>query len=858
MATDVSGSSDNDDDGFGNFDKNRQQATKPVRRLPRRIERRIALARILLVWETLWPGLWPAAALVGLFVALALFGLFTGLPMGLHWALLAAFAVILAIALWRGLRSFRWPDRNAALRHLEQASGLTHQPLGAYEDVPAEGTGDRVLWHAHQRWVGERLKKLKLGFAAPGLAARDPYGLRAIIVLLLVIGVVGTGPGRIARIAGALLPGVGSSRTFTIEAWITPPAYTGGDPIYLDHRDQSGAIPLVEDAGETTLKVPVGSVLSLRVHGLRTPPALETGNDDRGRPEPLKDLGQENYTLDTPIRSSAEFALTQGGRLMRGWKIEIIPDAAPTIIFTKPLQRTASGTLRFAYKVSDDYGVTTAEARVALAQSPQAASPDIRAAAAQHARAAPRVTPPAIPLPLQTFHPKEATGETYVDLMPHPWAGLPVTITLVAKDDAGHEGMSQPLSVMLPARAFKKPLAAAVIEQRRALAFDPASTSIVARVLDDLTIDGARYIEDKTVYLALRAAYWRLLVARRDSDLTGIFDLLWSVALRIEDGDLSLAENDVRRARDALSQALAKGAGNDEIAQLMEEMKQAFQRYMDALVAKNGQMPDKTMMEKFAPRDGQTIDRDQLEKMMAQIAELARTGAREQAKAMLERLQQIMENMQVPQQNAGMTEGEQAMAGAVDRMGKLIEKQRQLMDETFRKGADGETAKPGGGEKNGMSALKHAQENLRGELDATIRDLEKAEVKIPGELGKADQHMKDAETRLDDGRADRASTAQGQAIDRLRAGAQGLADKLMQSMAGRQGRSSGNSGRSGTDPLGRGSQDGTMQSEDGNEVPTKSDMQTARQIIEELRRRAGELGRPKIELDYLDRLLERF
>jgi len=213
--------------------------------------------------------------------------------------------------------------------------------------------------------------------------------------------------------------------------------------------------------------------------------------------------------------------------------------------------------------------------------------------------------------------------------------------------------------------------------------------------------------------------------------------------------------------------------------------------------------------------------------------------------------------MQVPQQNAGMTEGEQAMANAVDRMGKLIDKQRQLMDETFRKGADGETMKPGG-DKKGLSALKHAQENLRGELNAMVRDLEKAEVKIPGEFGKADQHMQNAETRLDDGRADSASTAQGQAIDKMRAGAQGLADKLMQSMAGRQGRSSGNSGRSGTDPLGRGSQDGTMQSEDGNEVPTKSDMQTARQIIEELRRRAGELGRPKIELDYLDRLLERF
>jgi uncharacterized protein (TIGR02302 family) len=857
-AIDVSWS-DNHDNISDNSGVSRQPATKPVRRLPKRIERRIGLARALLVWETLWPGLWPAAAMLGVFVALALFGLFAGLPMGLHWAVLAGFAVILATALWKGLRSFRWPSRDAALRHLERASGLSHQPLGAYEDTPAEGTGDRALWHAHQRWVAERLRRLKLGFVAPGLAAHDPYGLRAIVVLLLVIGLAGTGPGRLARVAGAFLPGVGAARTFTIEAWITPPAYTGQSPVYLERPREAGPVPAAEPANEATIKVPVGSVLSLRVHGLRAAPSLETGNDDRGRPEPLKALGENNYSLDTTIGNSAEFALTQGGRLMRGWKIDVVPDAAPTIAFTKPLQRTASGTLRFAYKVHDDYGVTSAEARIALAQSPQAQSPDSPGAqfsgAVRHARATPRVTPPAINLPLQALRPKDATGETYIDLTPHPWAGLPVTITLVAKDDANHEGLSEPVSITLPARDFTKPLAAATIEQRRALAFDPTSTTRVARILDDLTMDGPRYIEDKTVYLALRAAYWRLLVARRDSDLTGIFDLLWSVALRIEDGDLSLAESDLRRARDALTEALSKGAGNDEIARLMEEMKQAFQRYMDALAAKGGQMPDKNLAEKFAPQDGRTIDRDQLEKMLNDIAELARTGARDQAKAMLEQLQAIMENMQVPQQGTGMTQGEEAMAAAVDRMGKLIDKERQLMDRTFREGAKGGEAGEGG---KGLEALKHAQEALRGELEAMMGDLEKSGVKLPDALGKSRDHMQNAEKRLGESRPDRATTSQGQAIGSLREGAQGLADKLMQSMAGREGRTGRGNGNARTDPFGRPMPNSAPDSGSDVAVPDKIDMQTARQIIEELRRRASDLGRPKTELDYLDRLLERF
>ena len=157
------------------------------RTLPRHITRRISLARALLVWERLWAGLWTAAALTGLFVATALLGTFSTLPLAVHWGLLGAFGFLLAIALWNGLRGFRWPDRAAALTHLETASGLNHQPLSAYEDIAASGSGDPVLWQAHQSWIAVRLKKLKLGFVTPGLVTRDPYGLRAIVILLLVV-----------------------------------------------------------------------------------------------------------------------------------------------------------------------------------------------------------------------------------------------------------------------------------------------------------------------------------------------------------------------------------------------------------------------------------------------------------------------------------------------------------------------------------------------------------------------------------------------------------------------------------------------------------------------------------------------
>jgi len=44
----------------------------------------------------------------------------------------------------------------------------------------------------------------------------------------------------------------------------------------------------------------------------------------------------------------------------------------------------------------------------------------------------------------------------------------------------------------------------------------------------------------------------------------------------------------------------------------------------------------------------------------------------------------------------------------------------------------------------------------------------------------------------------------------------------------------------------------------GVKVPDQIDVQRAREILEELRRRLGEPTRPMLELEYLERLLRRF
>jgi hypothetical protein len=64
----------------------------------------------------------------------------------------------------------------------------------------------------------------------------------------------------------------------------------------------------------------------------------------------------------------------------------------------------------------------------------------------------------------------------------------------------------------------------------------------------------------------------------------------------------------------------------------------------------------------------------------------------------------------------------------------------------------------------------------------------------------------------------------------------------------------------GRDPLGRPRRDSVGGRDEGSDVvvPTEMELQRAREIQEELRRRAGERERPQQELDYIDRLLRRF
>jgi uncharacterized protein (TIGR02302 family) len=213
------------------------------------------------------------------------------------------------------------------------------------------------------------------------------------------------------------------------------------------------------------------------------------------------------------------------------------------------------------------------------------------------------------------------------------------------------------------------------------------------------------------------------------------------------------------------------------------------------------------------------------------------------------------------------------MMSALDELGNMIRRQQQLRDRTFQQGQDqrrgqqrqGQQGQQPG-EPNAFGGLQQDQQALRDRLKQLMEQLrqrglgQQQDDQQGDSLGRADESMGDAAESLGGQDADSAVDSQGRALDALRRGAQSLAQQLQQQMG--QGPGPFQPGRIGqgraqqdTDPLGRPLRGRDYGDDTTVKVPGEIDVQRARRILEELRRRFADPQRPQLELDYIERLL---
>jgi uncharacterized protein (TIGR02302 family) len=826
-------------------------------------------ARRVLLWEQLWPALVGFASAVGLFVAASWADVWALLPPPARPFLLFAFIALAAYAGAPLLRLHR-PGRRASLRRLDVASGRPHRPASALDDelgTRREDPVSRALWEAHRERMLAETQDLAVGLPSPRLVERDRFALRALVLLLLIATwFLATGEHGKRVMMAFDWTGPAAPAPYRIDAWVTPPAYTGRPPLLLSGV-RSGE-PVSEGRAAGPIEVPAGSVVTIRATGIGTLDLRTRGNGLKEMaatdgPQPPAGTIERRLT----IAASGQLALHDVGDADLVWSFNAIADRPPTIAMTREANVVGRGALSLGYRLEDDYGVTAAEARLRLKALPEGAHPLYD------------LTP--FPLSLPQARTRSGVGETVKDLTEHPFAGAMVQLLLVARDDAGNEGVSDTVELALPQRSFANPLARALVEQRRILALDAGRRPQVERALDALAIAPERFTPDTATYLGLRAAYWRLANAHDDDALREAADYLWQMAVQLEDGNMADAERELRAAEDALRQALERGAGEEELKQLTDNLRQALDRFMRELAEEMRRNPGR-QAEQPLDNNARLLRPQDLQAMIDKLENLARSGSRDAARRMLEELQAMLDSLD--RRRSGDMAGQDGERDAFDELGDMLRNQQQLRDQTWREGREqrdrqrrGQNNREQGNREQAnpgqqFGELQQNQEALRRKLEGMLDQLnrlrgEQGEGK-PGEedggqaFGRAGEAMREAERRLGEGNADGAVDSQGKAIDNLRRGAQELAQSLAQ---GQQGNGRGNpqgQGRTGendTDPLGRPRAANRDLDNNSREfVPDAVDAQRARRVLEELRRRLGESTRPQLELDYLERLLKGF
>ena len=176
---------------------------------------------------------------------------------------------------------------------------------------------------------------------------------------------------------------------------------------------------------------------------------------------------------------------------------------------------------------------------------------------------------------------------------------------------------------------------------------------------------------------------------------------------------------------------------------------------------------------------------------------------------------------------------------------------------------DGDDAQRGPQNPNmNMNNMAQEQDALRQALGELMRRLGENGMPIPRSLGQAELQMRDARNALQQGDPGQAMGPESNALDMMQQGGQALLEELREQMANQPGQGMGQPNqaaqRPGRDPLGRERRNDGGSSTAGTEVPPENDLGRARSVLEELQRRAGDRNRPSSELDYLNRLLDRF
>ena len=803
-----------------------------------------------LTWAGLWAerlarAFWPVWSLYLLAVSALSLDLLSPLPLEAAWAVLVA-AVLAALVMFAfGWRQFRAPSRAEAMARLD--ASLPGQPLSALADDMAIGGQDpaaRAVWQAHRKRMAERAAAARMVQPDLKLAPRDPFGLRFLALTALLVALMFGSVWRLVSLtpfgaspAEAMMTGP------TWEGWAQPPLHTGKPALYLN------------DIAAGPLDLPRGTRVQVRLYGdVGTLTLTETVSAALTPPPASEAMHSFDVLQDG--------AIAINGPQGRTWQVIALKDMPPKISITGAITRERDGKMKLPFAAEDDFAIASGTAKLTL----DLGQIDRRFGLTPEPEARP---PLVLDLPLPISGNRARFEDALIeDLSDHPWANLPVQIRLDVQDAQGQTGLSETLATTLPGKRFFDPLAAAIIELRRDLLWTrsngPRSSQIFKAIThhpEDLIRDDTAFARLKTVIGQLEAAGKGLSAEARDA----LAKELWEIALLVEEGDLASARERLARAQERLNEAIRNGADPAEIQSLMEELRAATDDYMRLLAQEAERNPDGAEAD---ASERMQVTGDQIQEMMDEIQRLMEEGKMAEAAEAMAMLQKLLENLQITEGGGGS--GGPQMPG-MKGLQETLRDQQGLSDEAFRnlQGEGQPSPDPETGEGNPEGEDEGSLADRQKALQDRLGRLNDGPLPGPGSdagkagreaLGEAERRMAEAERALRDGDLSGALDRQAEAMDAMREGMRALGEAQAEAERREEGGTETETREdTGRDPLGREpGMNGRRIGSDRNLAQAPDVQRRAQDLLDEIRRRAGEQDRSQTERDYLRRLLDLF
>lgn len=876
----------------------------------------LALTRWVMLLENNLRLCWRAYGVIGLFAALAWFDCFRFLPSFVHFLALCCFLTALLHFLWGTTAGWRLPSVTAAARRLEAANALRHRPYEALQATPLLAPRDsagKTLWLQHQERARKKLQSLSLPLPQVGGIA-DPYHLRAVVAVLLV-GSLFAGQGELgARLQRALQPDTASPQlgpVAKITAWATPPTYTGLPPIMLAENGKSAA-------KNEPIRIPAGSTLALRVAGLSDAPELVTDKATM----PLKESGTESFALDMTVPDTQELKIKAGWFALARWPVIIVPDAPPQIAWKEQPKLDAQQNVKFTYHATDDYGLSKTQLVMTLAVSARGLPTEPQVFPLTGAGQKQYDGKSSLPLAASLWSGMPVTLVAEATDQAQQTGRTPnFTLTLpehVFTDPLAKELAELRRGLLLEPEQNWKPTLNTLV----AIARDVPRYRGDPRILLGLRSTAVRMYLDKAQkdLTAVTTTLWEMALALDGGGLAAASEKLRVAQQQLEQAlaagaDSATVEQKMQELQQALqeyAQNLARSAPQDTPDIPRDVLEEAGKNLAQELQQKLQEIQD---LNATGAHEAAAQKMRELQQMLEELQQAKpMTEEQKQQVQNLKDMRDLIEQQEKLQEKTGKAEQQKPQGGAQapepstpakptyasprppeeypeEKPGQKDKQQAQEQPQPGQSN-DQQPGQPGG-EQGGKSAgqaqpggqpqaqgggaekgkdgagqaeaqpngqgLAQQQGELRKKLGKMVEDMTAHEPQPPEQLGTADQGMKSAGEKLGQEQYRGAQQDQGKTLQALKELAGKMKQQLQeQIMALPMGGGKGEAGKN-PSPFGRSDKEGGRGPVDQDvKVPDQQEVQRARKILDELRRRSGEYERPKDERSYIERLLNKF